>query len=111
MPPDDGKRAKASIGLALSLILIRTVLVMLVAWNVLVILGIVYHAVTGGAKGVNGWIAHIALESRPLRAGIAQEQRWVSEAYWKLALLFVLPAILYLVLKWLTPRSATHSSK
>ena len=87
------------------IVAIRVLLAVAIAYDVAIIIQILTHLATGGLRGVNGWIGHIALTGRPfLNATVAEERAWITQAYVVLAVMFVTPLALYFLQRQLARR-------
>jgi hypothetical protein len=87
------------------IVTIRVFLALAILYDVPIIIEILAHLTTGGLRGVNGWIGHIALTGRPfLNATVAEERTWINQAYMVLVVMFVVPLALYFLQRQLARR-------
>jgi DMSO/TMAO reductase YedYZ heme-binding membrane subunit len=91
---------------------IRIILALVLLWDLPVLLRCVVLLSLGGSHAIQGWIAHVALMGRFFDTTEEQQRAMIRYAYFFFGLmLFVVPAALYLLQKWLARRAASPQSR
>jgi len=91
-------------------VVIRALLGVVLLWDALIVIQALGHLLTGGPNGVDGWIGHIALTSRPFMP-IVEQRKLIVQAYIVIAVSLATPLVLYLMQRWLKSRFRTDLSK
>jgi hypothetical protein len=84
---------------------IRVLLALVLLLDIPKLMKILENFIRGGTLGVEGWVAHAALENRWMDSTPAERAAWVRQAYFTFSvMLFVMPPALYFLQRWMASK-------